>query len=310
MTINLSAANEFMASHARVLDRRRFELRAGADRPLRRAGRPWRVSQRGRRLRLGARARPPLAGEPTRRRPARLRSLRGHRAGRRPAGRDPLRLAGLDHATRWRPAVCVAPKHDRRLRTLVGRGGPLRLVAADHLGNRRRRLPRRGARPGRGRARLAQRATDYCLRAIESIDRPPFAYVLAFSIDFLDAVHDSRPREAEAPTASPWQVRPRTTATSACTAAPSTSSLRPLDVAPFPDRPARSLFSDAVISADLERLAALQQNDGGWVVDYLKISPAGSLDWRGHATVRAIDILQHNRASPTATRAGHCPQLR
>jgi hypothetical protein len=74
-------------------------------------------------------------------------------------------------------------------------------------------------------------------------------------------------------------------------------SLRPLDLAPFPDRRARSLISDEVISADLERLAGLQQDDGGWTVDYLKISPAGSLDWRGHATVRAIDILSRNGVS-------------
>jgi hypothetical protein len=49
-----------------------------------------------------------------------------------------------------------------------------------------------------------------------------------------------------------------------------------------------------VISADLDRRAALQQEDGGWVVDFQKISPAGSLDWRGYATVRAIGILRRN----------------
>ena len=70
--------------------------------------------------------------------------------------------------------------------------------------------------------------------------------------------------------------------------------LHPLDIAPYPDRPARALFTAEVISADLDRLAALQQDDGGWVVDYLKISPAGALDWRGHATARAIDVLRRN----------------
>jgi len=34
--------------------------------------------------------------------------------------------------------------------------------------------------------------------------------------------------------------------------------------------------------------------DGGWIVDYAPSHPAGSLDWRGHATVRAIDILRRN----------------
>jgi DNA-binding transcriptional ArsR family regulator len=46
-----------------------------------------------------------------------------------------------------------------------------------------------------------------------------------------------------------------------------------------------------------EGVAPVWQDDGGWVVDFLKISPAGSLDSRGHATVRAIDILQRNAAT-------------
>jgi hypothetical protein len=70
--------------------------------------------------------------------------------------------------------------------------------------------------------------------------------------------------------------------------------LRPLDVAPYPETPARGLFMDDVISADREHLAGLQQEDGGWIVDFVSASPAGSLDWRGHATVRAIDILRRN----------------
>lgn len=75
--------------------------------------------------------------------------------------------------------------------------------------------------------------------------------------------------------------------------------LRPLDVAPYPHRPTRDLFAADVISADLGRLAGLQQEDGGWIVDFLTISPAGSLDWRGHATVRAIDILRRNGHAQT-----------
>jgi hypothetical protein len=49
-----------------------------------------------------------------------------------------------------------------------------------------------------------------------------------------------------------------------------------------------------VIAADLDRLAALQQDDGGWTVDFRTSSPAGSLDWRGYATVSAIDVLRRN----------------
>ena len=137
-----------------------------------------------------------------------------------------------------------------------------------------------------------ERATQYCLRAIEAMDEAPFAYVLAFSVFFLDAVHASRSEAVDLlrrlagyiPADGRIPVRGGT----------EDEALRPLDVAPYPDRPARELYSTDIISADLDRLAAGQQDDGGWIVDYLKISPAGSLDWRGYATVRAIDILRRN----------------
>jgi hypothetical protein len=137
-----------------------------------------------------------------------------------------------------------------------------------------------------------ERATRYCLSAIEAINQAPSAYVLAFSVRFLDAVHDSRPEAADllrhlgtyVPADGQLRVQGGT----------EDELLRPLDLAPYPDRPARDLFTAEVISADLDRLAALQQDDGGWIVDYLEISPAGSLDWRGHATVRAVDILRRN----------------
>ena len=61
-----------------------------------------------------------------------------------------------------------------------------------------------------------------------------------------------------------------------------------------PDRPARSLLDPRAVAADLDRLAAQQAPDGGWTVDYAVISPAGALDWRGHATVSALDILRLN----------------
>jgi hypothetical protein len=137
-----------------------------------------------------------------------------------------------------------------------------------------------------------ERATGYCLRQIEALDEAPFAYVLAFSVGLLDAVHDSRPeapdllRELGEHVPADGRVRVQGGADE--------EMLHPLDLAPYPDRPARELFAPEVISTDLDRLAALQQDDGGWIVDFSSRSPAGSLDWRGHATVRAIDILRRN----------------
>jgi hypothetical protein len=141
---------------------------------------------------------------------------------------------------------------------------------------------------------LLERSIDYCLCAISAIDDAPFAYVLAFSIHFLDAVHDQRPDAAEllAKLAAYVPADGRLRAMGGT----EDEALHALDVAPHPDRPARALFADDVIAADLERLAAGQREDGGWTVDYLPISPAGSLDWRGYATVRAVDILCRNGA--------------
>lgn len=136
------------------------------------------------------------------------------------------------------------------------------------------------------------RATRYCLDAIAALGDAPFAYVLAFSVHFLDAVHDSE-REAgdllrglgrHVPADGRLRVR----------GGAENEALHPLDIAPYPGRPARDLFTADVVAADLDRLAALQQQDGGWIVDFASSSPAGSLDWRGHATVRAVDVLRRN----------------
>ena len=137
-----------------------------------------------------------------------------------------------------------------------------------------------------------ERATTYCLSAIEALDDAPFAYVLAFSLRFLDAVHEKRPeadrllhkRGGYVPADGLIRV----------TGGADGEVLHALDVAPRPDRPIRTLFAAEVIATDLQRLAGQQQEDGGWIVDFRSASPAGSLDWRGYATVGAIDILRAN----------------
>ncbi|MFI6926098.1 hypothetical protein ACIBIZ_39615 [Nonomuraea spiralis] len=136
------------------------------------------------------------------------------------------------------------------------------------------------------------RATRYCLDAIEALEERPHAYVLSFAVRFLDAVHDTHPEAAgllrrlaaDIPDDGRVPVEGGT----------EEERLHPLDFAPYPGRPARELFAPEVIAADLERLAGTQQDDGGWVVDYARISPAGALEWRGAATVRAVQILRGN----------------
>ncbi|GII94720.1 hypothetical protein [Sinosporangium siamense] len=138
-----------------------------------------------------------------------------------------------------------------------------------------------------------ERATRYCLGAIEAMDDKPHAYVLAFAVRFLDVVHDHMP-EAAAPLLRRLGEYIPGDGRLPVEGGTEEEALHPLDFAPHPDRPARRLFTPEVVAADLDRLAALQRDDGGWVVDYATISPAGSLEWRGHTTVKAIDILRRN----------------
>ncbi|MGI5272642.1 hypothetical protein ACQEUU_26090 [Nonomuraea sp. CA-218870] len=137
-----------------------------------------------------------------------------------------------------------------------------------------------------------RRATDYCLTAIGALREPPGAYVLAFAVRFLDSVYGSRPEAAGLLTRLAAFVPPDGRVPVA--GGTEGEALRPLDFAPYPDSRARELFAPEVIEADLDRLAGGQREDGGWAVDYVRVSPAGALDWRGSITVWALHVLRRN----------------
>jgi hypothetical protein len=68
----------------------------------------------------------------------------------------------------------------------------------------------------------------------------------------------------------------------------------PLDYAPEPDSLARELFDTATIKAHLDHLARAQRDDGGWMFNWLAWSPAAERDWRGFLTVDALRLLRAN----------------
>jgi hypothetical protein len=68
--------------------------------------------------------------------------------------------------------------------------------------------------------------------------------------------------------------------------------MRALDFASVPGSPASALLRDGVLSAALDELAAQQQDDGGWTVDFASFSPAAELEWRGYMTVDAVLTLK------------------
>ena len=136
------------------------------------------------------------------------------------------------------------------------------------------------------------RATSCCLDAIEALEAAPDAHELAFAVRFLDAVAD---REERAPEllARLGELVPRD-GRLRVTGGLEDEVLSAIDVAPEPGRPARALLDEDAVRADLERLTAEQQHDGGWTVDFRSYSPAAELEWRGYGTVRALTILRDN----------------
>ncbi len=293
MSIDMNAARDFMATHARILDRRRFELLDGGT---------------------------DTAGA--------LAALDGYR---NPDGGYGWGLEGDLRSPESQPAAALhafevfaeagpAPQAAALCRwldevTLPDGGLPMALPVAITAGSGPWWA---GADPGASSLQITSvvaarawraagrdpaiadhpwlgRATDYTLAAIERLESSPGGYVLAFCIQFLDAVHAERP-EAQGLLERMFAFVPADGHVPVH-GGEEDETLRPLDLAPDPDGAARRLLEAAVIDADLERLAAGQQEDGGWTVDFVSRSPAGKLDWRGYATVDAVDVLTRNGRS-------------
>ncbi|WP_414938062.1 hypothetical protein [Amycolatopsis sp. cmx-11-51] len=130
-------------------------------------------------------------------------------------------------------------------------------------------------------------ATRYCLDAIEKIDEAPHALVRAFAMKLVDRIGDTRLTEKLGRFIPDDGVV-------AVGGGIEGEAMRPLDFAPEPDGPARKLFRPEVIEADLRRVAAAQHEDGGWRVDYTSYSPAAALEWNGLFTVSTLSLLRNN----------------
>lgn len=135
-------------------------------------------------------------------------------------------------------------------------------------------------------------ATEFCLAGVRQLEPEPHAMVLAFAAQVLDA---AAPRHPEA-AALVDHLRPHVRPDGLLHVAGGAEEefMRPLDFAPLPGGPARTLFSRDVVDAELHRLAEAQQPDGGWAVDFAGHSPAAALEWRGHRTVNALALLRAN----------------
>ena len=138
------------------------------------------------------------------------------------------------------------------------------------------------------------RATEFCLGTLGAMASPPHAMELAFAVQWLDAAAVRTPGAADLLD----RIRPWVPADGMLhvDGGADDEYMRPLDFAPTAGGPARRLLDQDAVEADLERLAAGQQPDGGWTVDFDSYSPTASLEWRGHRTVGALLLLRDNGA--------------
>jgi hypothetical protein len=293
MTVDLAAAAGFMAAHARILDRRRFDLlfADGTPEPVLAAVDGYRNPDGGYGWGLepdlrSATSQPggalhafeafadavPLAATD------RARELCDWLAGvTLPDGGLPFALPIPDPAACAPFWVSTDPSQSSLQITAVVAAEAHRVAAHDEA--------------VAGHPWLA-RATDFCLAAIRDLGPEPHAYVLAFAVRFIDAAAASRPEARDVLEA----IRPHIPADGLLHVAGGGEDevLRPLDLARHPHRPGRALYRPGVVDAELDRLEQLQHDDGGWSVDFASYSPAAALEWRGHRTVEALRILRDN----------------
>jgi hypothetical protein len=67
-----------------------------------------------------------------------------------------------------------------------------------------------------------------------------------------------------------------------------------LEVAPGPDHAGRRLFPAALAERELDELAAAQKDDGGWDFPWAAWNPAVAWEWRGMVTLIALGTLRAN----------------
>ncbi len=146
--------------------------------------------------------------------------------------------------------------------------------------------------PALGEHRWLARATEYCLARIADMEEASMAIEFRFALQLLDTLHGTDDRAAgELERLGAFLPA---SGTMPVPGGAQGERMRPLDFSPEPGRPLRALFDAKVIADDLDQLEAEQSPEGGWDVDFTTYSPAAALEWRGEATVRTLKILRAN----------------
>ncbi|MGZ4806932.1 MAG: hypothetical protein ACXV5U_11155 [Ilumatobacteraceae bacterium] len=137
--------------------------------------------------------------------------------------------------------------------------------------------------------RWLARSVAYCLAAVARLGDEPHAYEVSFGLRFADAAHAIGLTGIET-VERLTRYLPADAVLPVVGGTPD-ERLFALDVSPDPTSASRAFISPTVIEADLRRLAGLQRPDGGWTVDFASASPVAALEWRGYATVNAVRVI-------------------
>jgi hypothetical protein len=135
-------------------------------------------------------------------------------------------------------------------------------------------------------------ASDWCWRQLERAAHLQ-GYWLKFALDFLDRT----PEEARAVEVIET-LRPLLRPDGSVPVGGGTADekITALTLSPRPNGRSRALFTDEQISVGLDKLEAGQQDDGGWTFDWAAWAPAQASEWRGLVTLRALQLLRaHGR---------------
>ena len=285
MSADLDAAEQFLAGHGRVLERRRFArlFRDGPGEPVRDAVAAFRNEDGG----FGHALEPDGRG-PESQPAAVLTALsvldecdvwddelaRGAcdwlQATEPEGGGTPFVMPGVEawpHGPWWRPA-------DGLPASLTTTGQVLKPLLA------------RGVEHP-----WVERATAWLWSRVEHPGEPD-PYDVHGLVAFLDGVPDRERARQAAERLAP--------VLHAATAPPRPGGPpdvhRPIEYAPRPDSAARAAFDEQRLSDDLDALAAEQREDGGWMFTWLAWSPVAEAEWRGVVTIEAVKTLRaHGR---------------
>jgi hypothetical protein len=132
-------------------------------------------------------------------------------------------------------------------------------------------------------------ADAYCWKALDELQETS-AYELATILSFLEAAPD-RERAEKAFQRIAEMVAQQGFITLDPDAAGEVHF--PLTFAPSPTSLGRRLFSDDVIETHLDALCRQQQPDGGWTINWMVWTPITEHEWRGVRTVEVLKTLNN-----------------